>query len=146
MNQMTHDLTPFCSPDKTTYDHYVLDSPWIHNGWQYATDGRICVRQPTLQPTIDDVHRPAVAHLFRNFPACLQPWPKHDGEVVEVDCSRCGMRAPKPITLAGRKIAGRYCVKIQALGDVQYGPVGEYNEPLSLVCGELQGLVHGLFQ
>ena len=172
----TRDLTSFCSPDKTTTGHCTLTSPWIYNGWQYATDGRICVRQPTLQvaypPTDDDMKRPAAFHLFSDFPKnCSRPWPKHDGGTVDVNCPTCNgsgredcncptcgtdhsrpcldcaygkVPVPKVQTIAGRKIAGTYCLKIQALGDVLYGPDDDWDEPLAFASGDLQGLINGM--
>jgi hypothetical protein len=50
-------------------------------------------------------------------------------------------QGPRPLTVAGRKIAGRYCLKIQALGDVRFAEAGTGNEALAFVCGELQGKV-----
>jgi hypothetical protein len=52
--------------------------------------------------------------------------------------------APKPLTIAGRRIAGEYCLKIQALGEVRYCEAGKPDEPLAFVCGDAQGKVSPL--
>lgn len=175
---MTHDLRPFCDTDDED-GRYNLTTPWVFNGWQYASDGRIGVREPCtfadtpFQVSAGDKKRPTIEYLFEQFPSCTQPWPAHDGEKVKrkcpvckgeedvtCNCPKCGkdhlgpcqncedgtVLVPKPLIIAGRKIAGEYCLKIQAWGDVLYCPDGQPDKSLAFVCGELQGLVHPLTQ
>jgi hypothetical protein len=77
------DLQPFCE----TYPHmnhrHTLSSPWVMDGWRWATDGRILVRVPdegepegAIEPS-----RPPVKQLvpdMREHPR--KPWPT-DGEI-----------------------------------------------------------------
>lgn len=45
---------------------YVLDKPWTHSGWVYATNGRIAVRQPTLRVQVVD-KAPIGTVIFDSF-------------------------------------------------------------------------------
>jgi len=44
------DLKPFCARP-ITYSKYSLEEPFAVDGWEYATDGKICVRIPTRKPS-----------------------------------------------------------------------------------------------
>lgn len=160
------DLSPFCDPKDDS--RYSLSTPWIDDGWESATDGRVCVRQRTTQPaTKDEKRRPQVDRIFENFPRCVEKWPKHDGKKARRPCLKCGGTGrvncecpecenthkatcsncadgkevvPRLLIIDGRMIAGEYCLKIQALGDVLYCPDGE-PYMLKFSCGELQGAV-----
>lgn len=60
------DLQDFCSVDETRMG---INTPFVRDGWKYATDGRICVRIPTNEP--DDSNephkRPDAAAIFQGF-------------------------------------------------------------------------------
>ncbi len=162
------DLKPFCGTKD--FARYALTTPWHYSGWQYASDGTICVRVPAIRPIpSDEEDRPKAFTLFEQFPECTEPWPEHDGTEKEYPCSACGglqsvececpecgtphnasckdcvngtELRPKSLTIAGRRIVGKYCLKIQALGTVLFCSDGEAEEPVAFQCGELEGLVN----
>ena len=137
------DLSPFC--DSKDDSRYSLGTPWIDDGWQYATDSRVCVRQPTTKrPPDDGQRRPKVDSLFANFPRCVEKWPAHDGVKARRPCQKCEEVVPRMLVIGGRMIACEYCLNIHALGDVLHGPDGPPDEPVAFVCGELQGKVNSL--
>ena len=165
-------LLPFCEAEAEESGRYSLKSPWIHDGWEYATDSRVCVRQPTTKrPPDDGQRRPDVDTLFENFPECVEKWPVHDGVKAKRPCRKCRgtgrttcecpvcedmHKATCPhcvdgqevafrlLHIGGRMIAGEYCLKIESLGEVLHGPDGPPGEPLAFICGELQGKVNSL--
>lgn len=89
----------FCSDEVRIHDTH---QPFVVAGYQYATDGRICIRVPSEAPdTAAEKRVPRkAATLFENFPACTHPWPAEawvDVEsgascycVVSGKCPRCG--------------------------------------------------------
>ena len=72
------DLTRFCDIEDS---RYALDTPWVHDGWRYATDGTICVRvpageEPDSPPVFSKERkqrkRPKAYKLFTEFPVCSE--------------------------------------------------------------------------
>ena len=169
---MSFDLSPFCESESEESGRYSLKSPWIEDGWQYATDSRIGVRQPTADsPANDDTKHPEAAWLFENFPRCTDKWPHHDGTTVSQQCPTCTgtmktgcecpdcehvhqascpccvdgtVPGPRLLVIGGRMIAGKYCLKIHALGNVLYCPDGKPGDHLAFSVGDLQGIVAAL--
>jgi len=162
----TDRLQAFCDTKWVSGDKFDLRVPWVANGWLYAADGRIAIREPTEEAdTDDDRKRPKrIADMFENFPRCMNSWPHHDGAKKMPECATCGgsgtvpcvcemcchphtRECPrcrgvlKPLVIARRLIAGTYCQAIEALGNVYYSKRGKPEEALSFCCGELQGKV-----
>lgn len=84
------DLQPFCSVDETRAS---LMTPWVFNGWQYATDGRICIRIKTdeMDDSNEPYKRPDVSMLFADFNVeGLEPFeiPTLDGVILH-ECEDC---------------------------------------------------------
>lgn len=84
-------LQPFCSVDET---RMAICTPFVFNGWKYATDGRICVRIQTDEPddSNEPCKRPNAAMLFKGFNVDgLEAFeiPTLDG-VKLIKCEGCG--------------------------------------------------------
>jgi hypothetical protein len=62
------DFTPFCDATPCRYD---LSTPWTHDGWTYATDGRICIRVPASLQSVESSaeRRPRMDYVFHGFDA-----------------------------------------------------------------------------
>lgn len=85
------DLQDFCSVDETRMS---ICTPFVFNGWKYATDGRICVRIQTNEPddSNEPYKRPDASALFKGFNVDgLESFeiPKLDGVKI-IECERCG--------------------------------------------------------
>ena len=99
------DITKFCAEED---GRYPISKPWIHDGWKYATDGRIIVRQWTDEPDSDHETYDEIKAFFdgpltdarqdaevipthdgsgtdQYDPACML-----DGRAVEEACSKWG--------------------------------------------------------
>lgn len=96
MNTTTQiDLTPFCDPDGE-----YLATPWVKDGWRYATDGRVCVRvladgEPNEPPLLKRA-LPSVAQMFSAVDGEWLIWPAippcnlcHGKSAALVNCSNC---------------------------------------------------------
>lgn len=77
-------IEAFCADIEPLSGRFPISKPWVHNGWKYATDIRIAVREMTDEP---DSHAgyPDVEALFagRAFPPDSSAWkvlPTHDGK------------------------------------------------------------------
>lgn len=83
------DITKFCSEED---GRYGLSKPWVKDGWKYATDGRIAVREPTDEP---DSNRPMYAELAGLFagrcdvPDDAPAVPTHDGKGTDWEEPAC---------------------------------------------------------
>lgn len=123
----------------------ALLKPWVHDGFLYATDGRILVREPTRRPNTRKKAKdryPNEASLFCGFPDCKKRWPQEGKTTTTVHCPNCGpVMGHASVRVGGRKIQGQYVVAILGLGDVYYSPRGKRDSPLAFICGEVQGLV-----
>ena len=94
------DLNVFCDPmTDRPESRYDLSTPWVYEGWRYATDGRICVREPAPgEPSAPDVRafgsnkgkRPRAHDYFAAFPknGFTGDWPA--AEYGEEPCTACG--------------------------------------------------------
>lgn len=84
------DLSPFCgaSDHKGRYD---LSSPFVFDGWEYATDGAILVRVSTKKRNGDQQRKVPPAHeMFACFPkAGFAPWPAYQPLTRDGDCYVC---------------------------------------------------------
>ena len=117
----------------------------LGDGWEYATDGRICVRVPSNVKALASGVPPA-GEVFTDFEAdlCTEPWPAQATHVQEGKCPAC----EEPIGLAlgsqtvgGRRIGGFYWWLVNKLPDVRFNPAGGPDDPIQLVSGELQGVL-----
>lgn len=146
MRERKFDLSAFCdqpgNPSVVGRHRYSIESPWVCDGWEYATDCRIVVRQPSSQPDTDDRSLPSASTMFNRFPRCKKRWPLQT-EWFQARCEGCGIvtRAPAPMWIAGRKLAGYYCVAIANLQEVRFSAKRGRDEFLAFVSGSLQGLV-----
>jgi hypothetical protein len=86
----TIDLTPFCSVDET---RMAINTPFVLNGWKYATDGRVCVRIKTYEPddSNEPYKRPKASDLFKGFNVGgLESFEIPDLKGVEMlECDEC---------------------------------------------------------
>ncbi len=140
------DLQPFCSVDET---RMAICTPFVLNGWKYATDGRIAVRIPTDEPddSNEPYRRPNASALFEGFNVeGLQSFeiPTLDGaQVIECDscngdgCAICDMghehecpdcdgdghyeKWPEK-EVAGRIFSERFLSKMAALPGIKFYP------------------------
>jgi len=141
----TIDLTPFCADEK--FGRYDLTKTWFGDEWEYATDGRICVRIPAV--AANDSHRsyptaPALFNEHFDSTLCNTPVPIHDGSVVEqkqpcqfdycsngryedVECPECNGKGWTLIELfttvkiGQAHFGGRFIQKINALPNARCG-------------------------
>lgn len=88
-SEVDNPLTVFCDPDN---GRYSLEKPFVWDGFEYATDGRIAVRRPTNEPDTDLTQRrvpsrDAVSSVFDPIPTDLtfEPIPPRDLD-GECDC------------------------------------------------------------
>ena len=137
------DISWFCDSDSDC--RYALTAPWVNGGWEYATNGRIAVRQPAPgQPDVDDGKKRPI-NLDRDiFPpaSCTETWPEPHGFQVKgiEDEPQFGIVAAD-MDIAGRLIAGCYVLLISLLGKVQYDPSGKPEDPLRFSAEGLEGTV-----
>jgi hypothetical protein len=83
------DLQDFCS-DET---RMAICTPFVRDGWKYATDGRICVRILTTEPddSNEPYKRPDASALFKGFNVDgLEPFeiPTIKGVKI-IECDSC---------------------------------------------------------
>jgi hypothetical protein len=84
----TLDLSPFAGPLLGCVNEILR--PFARAGWEYASDGRICVRRPTVQLDTSPAKGrrfPRVEAIFENFPHCAHAWPARPMQYV--DCWVC---------------------------------------------------------
>jgi hypothetical protein len=148
MSSTSIDLTRFCvRPDDPCSSRYrtVMLKPWVFDDWQYATDGRILVRQPSSARSVrSETKYPRAPQYFADFPECRKRWPRKQVVSRVVFCLSCGNQAWAylPIKIAGRKICGEYVLAIRTLGSVRYCADGGINDAIAFVCGDVQGVVN----
>ena len=79
------DITKFCAKVEPA-GRYPITAPWVKDGWRYATDARITVREPTNAPN-DRLGYPDCEALFAKFRKddieTLPLVPPLDGKVTE---------------------------------------------------------------
>lgn len=96
---MPIDLSVFCDPTTGATTRYDLATPWVFDGWRYATEGKILVREPAPgEPSAGDIRafgsnegkRPRAHEFFDTFPpdGFIQDWPAV--EYGEEPCEACG--------------------------------------------------------
>ena len=111
------DLNVFCDPSSEPTARYDLSTPWVYDGWRYATDDRICVRELAPgEPSSPDARasgsnvgkRPRAHELFAKFPkkGFTRDWPTGGEETM----------------IAGRRIAGWAVARIGLLDGVKFRP------------------------
>lgn len=140
------DLSPFCHIGSCRFD---IDRPWVKADWEYATDGTICVRRPTILTSKPAGRKvPDAACLFNDFPDCTKKWPPATQSAFRVRCPECNEDASvlAPRQIAGRNILGYYVkLVVDVLGKgVRYCPDGKPEESIAFTCGRVQGLLHPL--
>ena len=159
------DITKFCAEEDGRY--YYLTTPWVVDGWRYATDGIIAVRKPTDEPDTDLTKRPTkiMEEFFRDFPCPYGTLvPKHDRRLATtvkepacldnddcirikeckfIDREKCtnliAYRVPKDMEFAGHKWQGKY---IELLNDEL--PGARYSLTafgMRFVCGDVEGVL-----
>ena len=145
------DISWFCDTDPDC--RYALTTPWVKGGYEYATNGRIAVRQPAPgQPDVDDgKKRPKNMdknpYLFGKPASCTEPWPDPHGLYVKPISDDYPLRDPvwgivaADTVIAGRLIAGCYVLLISLLGKVQYDPSGGKEDPLRFAAEGIEGTV-----
>ena len=173
MNTTTEiDLKPFCHTD---VKRYAMDKPFVIDGWEYATDGRICVRIPAdgepnaLEPK-DGKKRPTKPwEIFAEVPAdaVWRKWPKvskcvNCNGTGNVDgcagckCGRCpgdadsGCTCRNPGTFERRfgkvELSRHYAALVATLPNVRYVPQPNSDAPLAFCFDGGEGRVMGLEQ
>ena len=141
------DISWFCDTEDS---RYALTTPWVKDGWQYATNGHIAVRQPAPeQPNTDDVKK-RPKHIAKDlFPpaSCTEPWPVPTGLKTEPLADDDSLHDPRwaisaaNTEIAGRLIAGCYVLLISLLGNVRYDPRGKPHDPLRFSADGIEGTV-----
>jgi hypothetical protein len=134
------DIRWFCDPDSDNESRYALGKPWVRGGYQYATNGRIAVRQPTSEPDTDDgKRRPNKTILEILKPSsCTEPWPTF--RIKRMDDGTDGIDSADT-EIAGRLTAGCYVLLVSLLGDVKYDPSGKPDDPLRFTADGIEGAV-----
>jgi hypothetical protein len=129
------DLRPFCAK----YPPFDTDRPWVRAGYQYATDGKIIVRQHVEKPDDDPKGRPAAWEFFESFPSC-------ETQMLVVECrlasgdTLTGWRFD--VRLEGVEFDMRYfCLLAMLLGNVQYHSPVSPGKLLALTAGNCQVLL-----
>jgi hypothetical protein len=91
-------LNIFCASEGS---RYAISSPWVRGGWEYATDGRIAVRLPTITADTAEDETGPLLPAFQKFDQymdaakCTQPWPDvpyclHCFGEGQIGCKGCG--------------------------------------------------------
>ena len=119
---------------------YDLSKPFVIDGWKYATDGRVCIREPTnaknttkgrTLPRIDDIFAGKFRRR-REFSRLLTA-PKKD---IKPTCSDW-----PTATLDGEVFNGRYLAMIHALRKVKYKPGHEPEKAMAFRTGDVEILL-----
>jgi len=158
MRTDTIDLQPFCASEET---YWLLDRPFVFNGWRYACDGRICVRVPAPGEPDDEWPAPGepddewdgglpkkvFSSMFHSVSATA-PWPT-DGEVRgECECGDCdgegkvGIESNTCRNCGGEGeclCCGRECEKCDGEGAIESGG---HDCPACSGMGRVEGLLH----
>jgi hypothetical protein len=137
------DLRAFCG---TRESRYSINEPWVSKGFEYATDGQICVRVPTSRPEkglADGRPAPPAADVFKgpfHGADVSLPWPAGPYEAECPDClglgikicCSCGHEDECPLCKGygryalefdGMKINARHADRIRLLPNVKYARV-----------------------
>lgn len=89
----TIDLQKFCARGES-FTRYDVERTWIRDGWEYATDFRLCIRIPAtgkLDTPAEDGEFPNAPDLFKFDPAtCVLEWPAEPFFRAVADCPQCG--------------------------------------------------------
>lgn len=81
------DLTPYCDDPG---GRYSLDTPFVIDGWKYATDGRCCVRIPCEEPNTDGRKIPKANELFADVVGlAYETWPNSPIHRCKGPCVFC---------------------------------------------------------
>lgn len=117
----TSDLWALCV--ESDYSRYNIGKPFIQNGWRYATDGRIAIREPAPGESDSEGKYPRMVELFK--PAkCTEPWPEPTGEVRWDRCDDC----------CGSGVAHDICPECNGKGMEECPKSGNVEE-----CGKCKG-------
>ena len=147
----------FCNETGNTIDTmYDIRTPFVINGYEYATDGRVILRRKTRGK--NTVGRRLPPLNCTNYLTDLamaatstNPWPIIDESVSRVPCFRCGLARPVNLRFTFQSgcfvnMDGRLVERIGELGGVFY-----YYRPIQNGCaiafradGGIAGLVMGL--
>lgn len=154
----------FCGGVSARFD---LSTPWVADGFWYATDGAILVRKPTRLADLGRVRRPWAAVIFDQFGPIdwrdAIPFPVRARGTTKVDCPVCKDGTTKQchvcrgtgrvwdrINIQGLWIVGRYWTLIRRLGDKvvctrAFEPTDEASrDMLAFKCGTITGIVNKL--
>jgi hypothetical protein len=149
------DLDVFCDPTTGPETRYDLSTPWVYDGWRYATDGRICVRELAPgEPSSPDVravgstkgNRPRAHDIFAGFPkkGFTGDWPAAEYGEDKRECSCCGVlhecekcngrgHEYKASMIAGRRIAGWAVARIGLLDGVKFRFAGDKEDAICFI-------------
>jgi hypothetical protein len=103
-------LQVFCDADMGEDSRYYLSVPWVQGGWQYACNGRICVRIPANgQPNTEGRKVPSAAELFgEKFRECSDTWPAFEHKATKCrECRGTGKKSVPCETCSGE--GDHYC-------------------------------------
>lgn len=152
MSALTTDkrLLPFC--ETVSDSTYNLETPWVSDGWVYATDGHIIVRVKAKKCDStkgEATNRPAGLHeLFVDFPRNMKSaWPDTPPENLPCPCCRrAAQRHPAGASrIGGIIISDAMFSLVRTLSDVRYA----YRNTDSLwfrAEGGIQGIVMGMYE
>lgn len=117
----------FCLEDKES--RYAIDSPFVVDGFMYATDWRICLRRKTDLPNTEGRRLPEKPHdLFRPMESdnWLQ-WPNEVSVTIGNDFRLCSCqyktRSGEPMDLCGKCYGTGVAVSVASFAAVQLSSV-----------------------
>jgi len=120
------DIANFCADED---GRFPLSKPWVKDGWRYATDARITVREPTTEPntenrteTIEPLFGLALSRAARDVLAVV---PTHDGKAKTTKEPAC-MLVENPTKETCPKVGN-----CEAKGDHECTKMADYRVPAS---------------
>lgn len=126
-----HLLKLFCGDD----ERHSLSKPFVQEGWQYATDGRIAIRIKADTKDTKGRKLPNMNDIFRqhSWEGCTVYWPyMHVAPWEETGIVN--------LQVGGRLLSEKYWILLSALG-AKYDKEGEPDDPLLFTIGGIQGIL-----
>ena len=132
----------FCCDDNLKYD---LSNPFVIDGWKYATDGRVTVREPTTARNTKGRQLPSaeiMAVLFSEDFQRRKDFTRILSERNKDIQKFCGYWPS--VVLDGRVFDSKYLVMIHAIGSVKYKPGSDGRHKIAFRTGDVEVLLAAL--
>ena len=128
----------FC--DETGADwRYDLTKPFVIDGWKYATDGRVCIREPTKARNTKGRKLPRIDETFaEKFRLRREFSKKLTAPKKEIKST---LRQWVVATLDGEVFDAKYLAMIHSLGGVKYKPSHEKKQAMEFRTGSAEILL-----